>query len=106
MIARPTEQTGIALHYDNPGADAPQAILIAVPPTSRPLWDLASLLAILNETLDLAKVRTVDGELLGALGQVLPAIYLADSTEEVTVRTQFAGTLTTETTVMPHARAD
>jgi hypothetical protein len=106
MIARPTEQTGIALHYDNPGADAPQAILIAVPPTSRPLWDLASLLAILSETLDLAQVRTVDGELLGALGQVLPAIYLADSTEEVTVRTQFAGTLTTETTVMPHARVD
>ena len=104
MIARPTEQTGIALHYDNPGAEAPQAILLAVPPTSKPRWDLATLLAILNETLDLAKVRTVDGELLGVLGQLLPAIYLADSTEAVTVRTQFAGTLTTETKVLPHAR--
>ena len=78
MIPRPTEQSGIAVHYDDPGAEAPQTILLAVPPTSAPRWDLASLLAILNETLDLAKVRAVDGELLGALGQLLPAIYLAD----------------------------
>jgi hypothetical protein len=39
-------------------------------------WDLASVAAILNETADLAQVRAVDLELLGALGQLIPAIYL------------------------------
>jgi hypothetical protein len=56
-------------------------------------WDLGSLVAILNETLDLAKIRAVDGELLGELGQILPAIYLTDSTADVTVRTDFSWAL-------------
>jgi hypothetical protein len=101
QIPQPTEQTGIAFHYDDPGAEAPQTILLAVPPTQASHWDLASLLSILNETLDLAKVRAVDGELLGALGQLLPAIYLSDSAEEVTIRTDFMGMLRTEATIQP-----
>lgn len=96
FIPQPTEQTGIAFHYDDPGAEAPQTILLAVPPGNARNWDIDSLLAILNETLDLAKVRAVDGELLGALGQVLPAIYLADSTSDVTVQTAFVSTLQME----------
>lgn len=102
QIAQPVEQTGIAFHYDDPGAEAPQTILLAVPPVRGGQWDLASLLAILNETLDLAKVRAVDGELLGTLGQVLPAIYLADSPEEVTVRTDFAAWRQTEAKIMKY----
>ncbi len=39
-------------------------------------WDLGSVAAILNETADLAQVRAVDLELLGILGQLIPAIYL------------------------------
>jgi hypothetical protein len=96
QIPRPTEQTGVTFHYEDPGAEAPQTILLAVPPIVAEHWDLASLLAVLNETLDLAKVRAVDGELLGQLGQVLPAIYLSDSTENVTVRTDFRGALQDE----------
>ncbi len=89
QIPLPTERTGIAFHYDDPGAEAPQTILLAVPPAPASYWDLASLVAILNETLQLAKVRAVDSELLGALGQLLPAIYLSDSTDDVTIRTAF-----------------
>jgi hypothetical protein len=100
QIARPTEQTGITFHYDDPGTEAPQTILLAIPPARAPNWDLPSLLAILNDTLDLAKVRAVDGELLGELGQLLPAIYLSDSTHEVTVRTEFAGMLQAESSIM------
>lgn len=100
QIPQPTEQTGITFHYDDPGAEAPQTILLAVPPTQATHWDLASLLAILNETLDLAKVRAVDGELLGQLGQILPAIYMADSPDPVTVTTAFVETLRGEATIL------
>jgi hypothetical protein len=96
QIPQPVEQTGIAFHYDDPGAEAPQTILLAVPPARTAQWDLDSLLAILNETLDLAKVRAVDGELLGGLGQLLPAIYLSDSTDDVTIRTNFLTALQSE----------
>jgi hypothetical protein len=92
QIPQTTEQTGIGFHYDDPGAEAPQTILVAVPPVAGEAnWDLASLLAILNETLDLAKVRAVDSELLGTLGQLLPAIYLSDTVEQnVAIATDFS----------------
>src|SRR5262249_44462161 len=38
--------TGIAFHYDNPGAEAAQMLLLAVPPTNAPIWDLDSLISI------------------------------------------------------------
>jgi hypothetical protein len=60
--------------------------LLAVPPTDAANWDLETLLDTLNETLDLAKVRAVDGE-LHPLGQLLPAIYLADNPLRDTVST-------------------
>lgn len=99
-IPQTAEQTGIAFHYDDPGAEAPQTILLAVPPAESTHWDLDSLLAVLNETLDLAKVRAVDGEQLGELGQLLPAIYFADSADPVTVSTEFIETLRMEPTIM------
>jgi hypothetical protein len=99
LIPLPKEQTGVAFHYDDSGAEAPQTILVAVPPVPAEQWDLAALVATLNETLDLAKVRAVDSELLGKLGQVLPAIYLADATDDVTVRTSFLGALRREANV-------
>lgn len=78
----PSEQqsTAVAYHYDSPGAEAPQALLVAVPPDPDrlPAWDLDTLVAILGETLDLAKLRAVDGQLI-ELGQLLPAVYVADN---------------------------
>jgi hypothetical protein len=96
VIPQRSEQTGVAFHYDDAGAEAPQAILVAVPPAPAEQWDLASLVATVNEALDLAKVRAVDMELLGELGQLLPAAYLSDSTEDVTVRSSFQGALALE----------
>lgn len=70
------ETSGVAFHFDDPGAEAPRAVLLAVPPAPAQTWNLESVAAILNETADLAQVRAVDLELLGALGQLIPAIYL------------------------------
>jgi hypothetical protein len=86
-----SESTGVAVHYDDPGAEAAQAVLIAVPPTSAATWDLATLEAILTETLELAKIRAVDFEVLGDYAQLLPAIYLAANAANDTVSTDFAG---------------
>ena len=90
-IPIPTEQTGVAFHYDDPGAEAPQVILLAVPPVSNPqTWQLSWIIETLKESLDMAKVRAVDGELLGDVSQLLPAIELADSTADVTIRSSFS----------------
>ena len=75
VIPNIKETSGVAFHFDDPGAEAPQAVLLAVPPVQKETWDLESVAAILNETADLAQVRAVDLELLGALGQLIPAIY-------------------------------
>jgi hypothetical protein len=71
------ETTGVSFHYTQPRARAPQALLLAVSPDTRPAWDESLLLAIINETIDLARVRTVDLDALGAGGQILPALYFA-----------------------------
>lgn len=81
--------TGLAFHFDSPGAEPPQAVLIAVPANDAERWELDVLIATLNETLDLAKLRAVDGELLGALGQLTPAVYLAANAANDTVSTDF-----------------
>jgi len=96
VIPADTVDTTLAFHYDNPRAEAPQAILIVVPPTDAPQWELDTVVDALNETLDLAAVRAVDGELLGALGQLLPALYLAANVSGDTVSTSFADALATD----------
>jgi hypothetical protein len=86
-----TDDTGIVFHFDSPGAEAPQAVLLAVPPAPAEAWDAGALEAVLDETLELAKLRAVDAERVGVLGQLLPAIYLADNPSQDTVATRFAG---------------
>ena len=46
--------------YDAPIAQAPQSILLAVPPDTRARWDLAALESVLQETLELARLRAID----------------------------------------------
>jgi len=50
---------------------------------------------VLMETLDLAKLRAVDTEALGAASQHLPGLYLAFNTEDHAVSTDFAPLTTT-----------
>lgn len=88
--------TGLAFHYDTPGSEAPQNLLIVAPPTDAPNWALEDMIATLTETLDLAKVRAVDSELLDDFSQMLPAIYLATNAENDTVSTDFLTDLVAE----------
>ena len=70
-------QTSLAFHYDAPGASAPQAILLAIAPDPQLKWEISMFAQILNETLDLAKLRTVDYDSLSEVGHLLPALLVA-----------------------------
>jgi hypothetical protein len=73
-VAR-THPLGGAFHYEEPRARAPQSLLLAVCPDTRPVWDDELVRAILEETLELLRVRTVDLDSIQQVGQILPALY-------------------------------
>ena len=57
LIPNREESTAVAFHYDDPGAEAPQAVIVAVPPDAAETWTLDTVLAVLRETLELARLR-------------------------------------------------
>lgn len=85
VIPSRTELTGLTFHFDEPGSRAPQAILVAVPPDDRPTWNLESLASVVLQTLELAKLRAVDLDVLGEGGHFLPGLYLAYNAAGATI---------------------
>jgi hypothetical protein len=81
--------TGLAFHFDEPGARAPHAILLAVPPAPAAGWSLDALAAVVRETADLARIRMVGPEEAPWLGRMLPALYFADNRLGDTVGVDF-----------------
>jgi hypothetical protein len=69
---------------------APQNLLVAVPPVPGVDWTADTLRRVLIETLDLAKMRAVDPEVLGETGQYLPGLYMAFNINNDAVSTDFA----------------
>ncbi len=79
VVPSERETTGVAFHFDQPGTEAPNAVLLAVTPDDTERWDFVQLERILVETFDLVKARAVDPQALFEktdLDLVLPAIYL------------------------------
>jgi hypothetical protein len=96
VVPDATQVTGLSFHFDQPNSRAPQAILLAVPPTEEGVWSLDALEAVVLETLDLADVRLADPDALAragfasampGAGHYLPAVYLASSPSDLTVTT-------------------
>jgi hypothetical protein len=83
------ERAAVAFHYAEPTARAPQSLLLAVCPDSRATWDDEILLATLQETLELAKIRAVDLNSVQKVGQILPALYFAFNLPSATISTSF-----------------
>jgi hypothetical protein len=69
---RPYEVTGVALHFDRPDSRLPQALLLAVPPAPSRGWRSADLQAIVEDSLDLLRLRSLDLHDLPSLRQLLP----------------------------------
>ncbi|GIJ64827.1 hypothetical protein [Virgisporangium aurantiacum] len=76
VVPSRTAVTGLAVHANRPNAEAPQAILLAVPPDPAQAWDLDTLTVVLEETLDRAARRVVDLPALTTLGHHLPALFV------------------------------
>jgi hypothetical protein len=89
IVPNASETTGVVFQYNPPDACAPQAILLAVPPTPDQAWTVGTLQRVLMETLDLAKLRVIDPEALDGVGHYLPALYLAFNANGDTVSTDF-----------------
>jgi hypothetical protein len=86
------EITGVACNIDEPAAQPPQAVLVAVAPPLTARWGVDLLERILLETLDLAHLRAVSPELLAAstdVEQLLPALYFGLNLHDDTVSTDF-----------------
>lgn len=93
LIPNVEEDAGVVFHYDAPGAQAPQAVLLAVPPPGTKKWSFELLEATLFHALDLARIRCVDLSNLPGLGQILPTGFLAANPANATIATSFAGLL-------------
>jgi hypothetical protein len=86
QIPNSIESSSLVFHYEEPTARAPQSLLLALNPTSGP-WTYGLLSAILTETLDLAKVRTVDLFTLSDGEQLIPAMYIPYNLDGSTITT-------------------
>jgi hypothetical protein len=72
-----TATTGVAVHFDSPGAQPPQAVLVA---TAEPgeAWTVDTLRTLVAQTLELAQIRAVGPETLVPWGHSLPAVFLPE----------------------------
>jgi len=84
------ENAAVAFHYAEPKARAPQALLLGVCPDARPAWDDDLAAGILEEAIELAKIRAVDLDSVQEVGQILPALYFALNLAGATPSVDFA----------------
>ena len=95
VIPSAEHTAGVAFHYDAPGARPPQAILLAVHPDLEPeRWNLQYLLETLQETISLARVRTVTLRELDGMAGVIPALYLPSNYTRDVASVSFTGLVT------------
>jgi hypothetical protein len=78
--------SGLAFHFDTPGAEAPQALLLALPPEGADAWSAARLAGTLRATLAMVRIRAVGpvelaaagADDITALGHYVPATNLPE----------------------------
>jgi hypothetical protein len=75
-VPSPVLTTALAVHANRPSNEAPQAVLLAVPPDPAAGWDQSALEAVLLEAYDLARIRAVDLPALPTLGQLVPMLHM------------------------------
>jgi hypothetical protein len=96
VIPSLNQPTSVAFNYNGPRAEAPQAVLVIAPAQAAAgtLWEVDDIVTSLEQTMGLAKVRAVDRDLLGAVGQVIPGILIPTGTDDtITTSTGVFGTL-------------
>lgn len=81
LIPAKEETTGLTFHYDRPNSEAPQTMLLVTPTQLTGNWNWNDLVDALINTLDSARLRAVQPDLLEKtpLGSLLPAIIATES---------------------------
>jgi len=76
VIPEKESVTGITMHYDQPNAEAPQTILLAVTPEKTESWKWEDLINIMDDTLLRSKQRAVEPDMIDKTGYglLLPSI--------------------------------
>lgn len=100
LLPNQEEDAGLAFQFDAPGAQAPQAVLLAVPASGQDTWSFVDLERTLLDTLDLARIRALDLSNLGGYGQLVPMTFLAANAANAAISTSFAGLLVDAPTVV------
>jgi hypothetical protein len=92
VIPNQRDTTGIALDLDRPDSEPPQAMLLVVPPVRTGAWKVDDVVAAVNETYDLARLRAVEPQHLDttAYAQLLPATVLSAPAQPITIGTDLA----------------
>ena len=82
VIPGSRETTGIAVHYDQPNSEPPQALLLAITPVVTGTWRWDDLVGTVTNTLDRAQRRAIEPDQIGftAYGHLLPALLTSVST--------------------------
>ena len=94
LIPNETETTGISFHHDAPNTEPPNTLLLAVSERrtgnhGQWMWD--ELVSCVDQALVLAKMRTVDPDILRKtrLDAVLPATMAAETAAATTIATSY-----------------
>ncbi|MBH5333380.1 hypothetical protein IHE55_00600 [Streptomyces pactum] len=92
VIPAERETTGIAVHFDGPDSEPPQAMLLVVPPVRTGTWSEDDLLLAVRETYELAKARAVEPAHLDdkAYAHLLPATVMPATRQPITISTDLA----------------
>jgi hypothetical protein len=80
------EDTVTAFQYDGPNTEAPQSLLLAVPPRYDHKWNEKSIRKVILETLELVKIRAVDYRSIKELRALLPTIVPNSVGEDVRIK--------------------
>jgi hypothetical protein len=94
LVPSPNETTGIAMHVNRPNAVAPQALLLAVAPKQTGRWALTDLIAILEDTIDRARLRAVEpDDVKSPYFQLLPPIVASFDDSRLMAAAKFSGAI-------------
>ena len=92
VIPDTTFTTGLTFNYNRPDNEPPQSILVVTPASSEGAWRWADLVGALNDTLDLAKKRSVEPTQLDSTpyAPLLPATVMATTLWGISISTSLA----------------
>jgi hypothetical protein len=92
VIPATTATTAIAAHYDRPGTQPPQTLLLVAPPVHTGAWQWEDLVTAVSETLDLTRIRAVEPGHIDSTpyAQLLPATVLTSAAQAITVTTDLS----------------